>query len=94
MAEESQLHEVIRNDVQYRGGRLRKCVWVARRGAPDNLIWVPGARPFWAELKAEGEEPEPHQTREHRRMREEGHLVFVIHNLREYIRALDEASLV
>lgn len=89
MAEESELHRAIRKDVLNRGGTLRKCQWVQRRGAPDLLVWVPGARPFWAELKAEGEEPEPHQAREHKRMREEGHLVFVIHNMREYEHVLD-----
>lgn len=92
MAEESELHREIRADVIARGGRLRKCVWVNRRGAPDDLIWVPGCRPFWAELKAEGEAPDPHQAREHRRMLEEGHLVFVIHHMLEYRTALYVAS--
>lgn len=92
MAEESKLHRDIRADVIERGGRLRKCGWVQRRGAPDVLVWVPGCRPFWAELKAEGEEPEPHQAREHKRMREESHLVFVIHNMHEYKLALYEAA--
>lgn len=93
MAEESDLHKAVRNDVLYLGGRLRKCVWVQRRGAPDLLLWVPGCRPFWIELKAEGEQPEPHQAREHKRMREEGHLVFVVHNMREYEQAVEQATL-
>lgn len=88
MAEESDLHRTIRKDVISRGGVLRKCQWVMRNGAPDTLIWVPGGRPFWAELKAEDEEPKAHQAREHDRMRKEGHLVFVVHNLLEYRRAL------
>lgn len=92
MAEEGKLREDILADVQARGGRMRKCVWVSRRGAPDELVWVPGARPFWVELKAEGEEPEPHQAREHARMRQEGHLVFVVHSMLEYRRALYEAG--
>jgi len=34
--------------------------------------------PIWIELKAPGKKPEPHQVREHNRMRKLGELVEVI----------------
>lgn len=89
MAAESELAEQCRGVVQQRGGRWRKCEWVARRGAPDNLVWVPGRRPFWVELKAPGERPESWQDREHRRMRQEGHEVHVIDNLSDFVLLLE-----
>ena len=51
------------------GGEGRKLEWVARRGAPDRLVMLPERAPFWVELKAPGVKPEPHQEREHQRMR-------------------------
>lgn len=72
--------------VQELGGEVRKVRWVGRRGAPDRLVMLPrtygdlcrGAVPtIWVELKAPGKEPEPHQLREHERMRRMGQRVEV-----------------
>ena len=85
MAAEGKLRDDIRAIVDKRGGTARKCEWVARNNAPDWLYWVPGVRSaFWAELKAPGEEPTAGQQREHKRMRQEGHLVFVIRTVQEF----------
>lgn len=74
------------------GGEVRKVKWIGRSGAPDRLlmlpyIHVPGvpyaaedrqARSIWVELKAPGKKPEPHQLREHDRMRKMGQRVVVV----------------
>lgn len=60
------------------GGEIRKVEWVSRRGAPDRLVMMPKRTPFWVELKATGEKPEPHQEREHTRMRGFGCVVHII----------------
>lgn len=60
------------------GGEIRKVEWVSRRGAPDRLVMLSGKTPFWVELKATGEKPEPHQLREHNRLKEYGCVVHVI----------------
>lgn len=39
------------------------------------------ARGVWVELKAPGEKPEPHQAREHKRMRAVGQRVIVIDSI-------------
>jgi hypothetical protein len=59
------------------GGEVRKVNWTGRRGAPDRLVMLPGAG-VWVELKAPGKKPEPHQLREHERMRAMGQRVEVI----------------
>ena len=77
--------------VETMGGEIRKVRWVGRRGAPDRLVMLPdrymgnlGARTLlpaatiWVELKAPGEKPEPHQAREHERMRRMGQRVEVV----------------
>lgn len=60
------------------GGEIRKVRWIGRRGAPDRVLMVHPARTVWVELKRPGEKPEPHQEREHERMRKMGQAVVVI----------------
>jgi len=59
------------------GGEVRKVNWVNRRGAPDRLVMLPD-KVFWVEVKAPGVGAEPHQLREHTRMREMGQVVFLV----------------
>jgi hypothetical protein len=73
------------------GGEVRKVQWVGRRGAPDRLVMLPRGRAssgsfsacstLWVELKAPGVKPEPHQIREHERMRKMGQIVAVIDSI-------------
>lgn len=73
------------------GGEVRKVQWIGRRGAPDRLVMLPAWRrlthlpaarpPMWVELKAPGVKPEPHQAREHKRMRDMGQEVYVIDSI-------------
>ena len=67
-------------------GEARKVRWEGRRGAPDWRVMAPRRwlanipymqTCFWAELKAPGEKCEPHQLREHARMRKFGEVVYV-----------------
>lgn len=79
--------------VKEAGGEVRKLQWVGRRGAPDRVVMFPprftltdcfnlmSALPAitaWPEIKAPGEKPEPHQAREHERMRAMGQWVLVL----------------
>lgn len=73
--------------VQGMGGEVRKVKWIGRRGAPDRLVLF-GSRAkilkpvcIWVELKRPGEKPEPHQAREHERLRDAGMRVAVIDTL-------------
>lgn len=75
------------------GGEVRKVKWIGRDGAPDRVVMLPervgypetyywgSPRTFWIELKAPGEKPEPHQVREHERMRRMGQHVEVIDSI-------------
>jgi len=62
------------------GGEVRKVRWIGRRGAPDRLVMMPTAT-IWVELKAPGKTPEPHQLREHKRMRALGQRVEIVDSL-------------
>ena len=67
--------------VKQLGGEIRKAQWIGHRGAPDRRVMLPGRLPVWVELKAPGVKPEPHQIREHNRMRRRGELVEVIDSI-------------
>jgi hypothetical protein len=70
---ESYLVERVRDT----GGEVRKVTFPGRRGAPDRLAGWPG-RHALVELKRPGAKPEPHQVREHDRLRAIGFRVEVI----------------
>jgi hypothetical protein len=73
------------------GGEVRKVTWQGRRGAPDRLVMLPRALrnefgmltscTVWVEMKSPGVKPEPHQLREHERMRAMGQRVVVIDSI-------------
>ena len=74
------------------GCAVRKCQWVGHVGAPDLFIMVPGTVTkdagyhFWVEVKAPGEEPKPHQVREHKAMEQAGCQVYVHDNAADVVR--------
>lgn len=76
--------------VKAMGGEVRKVRWLDRRGAPDRVVMLPERNPllgtafnnlWWVELKATGKKAEPHQLREHARMKRVGQRVVVIDSL-------------
>lgn len=77
---ESTIENYLVERVKQIGGEVRKVKWIGRRGAPDRLVMLLGVS-VWVELKAPGQEAEPHQLREHERMRAMGQKVEVIDSI-------------
>lgn len=81
---ESDIEKYLVKQVKAAGGEVRKVKWIGRRGAPDRLAMLPECEmgrfggTIWIELKAPGIKPEPHQVREHERMRKMGQRVEVV----------------
>lgn len=83
---ESTIEKYLVAQVKAIGGEVRKVQWLGRNGAPDRVVMLPRAsiwlhRTVWVELKAPGKAPEPHQLREHKRMRNVGQTVVVIDSI-------------
>lgn len=78
---ESVIEKHLVKRVKELGGEIRKAQWIGRTGAPDRRVMLPGRPPVWIELKATGIAAEPHQIREHNRMRRLGELVEVIDSI-------------
>lgn len=61
------------------GGLVRKIRYEGRNGCPDLLIILPGGLVVFVEVKKdERTGPDPHQAREHERMRQRGALVYTV----------------
>lgn len=78
---ESKIESYLVERVKAMGGVVRKARWLGIRGAPDRLVMLPDRRGFWVELKAPGKQAEPHQHREHERMRAMGQQVEVVNSM-------------
>jgi hypothetical protein len=83
MTREIEIEQYLVKRVKQLGGIVRKVEWIGHRGAPDRMVAWPSrplgvSFPIFVELKAPGQKPEPHQEREHARMREAGLNVVVI----------------
>jgi hypothetical protein len=75
---EKSIEKYLVRKVAEEGGDIRKVKWINHNGAPDRIVFLPGHLAFWVELKSPGKKLEPHQEREHRRMRRFGEKIFVI----------------
>lgn len=82
---ESDIEKYLVKQVKAAGGECRKIQFIGRPGAPDRLVMLPydafdmrNRATIWVELKAPGKKAEPHQLREHARMRKMGQRVVVI----------------
>lgn len=104
-ARESVIEAHLVKRVAQLGGHAYKWVSPGRVGVPDRIVMLPDRygpesdragwpihrppRTIFVELKATGQEPKPHQLREHERLRALGQTVVVIDSI-EQIEALLE----
>lgn len=82
---ESDIEQYLVERVAELRGECRKLKWVARKGAPDRLVMLPGGLLHFVELKAPGlaakfpyDAHTRQQHREHVRMERMGQKVYVI----------------
>lgn len=79
---ESDIEKHLVKRVKELGGEVRKVTFINMRGAPDRFVMLPNRKHgFWIELKAPGVKPEPHQIREHNRLRRMGEIVEVVDSI-------------
>ena len=79
---ESEIERYLVEKAKASGAEIRKVNWPGRHGAPDRVLMHNGAT-IWIEVKATGQKPEPHQLREHERMRRVGQTVLVIDSIEQ-----------
>ena len=77
---ESSVEDHLKAVARVHGFKVRKLVWVGRRGAPDRVLMKKPGVIIFVELKAPEGVLEPHQEREHKRLRDDGFRVVVLWN--------------
>ena len=82
---ESKLEAELKKRVKAAHGETRKVRWLCRNGAPDRLIWWPGPRMAFVEVKRPGEDVNwrSPQGREIRRLRDDGWAVYVLNEIEQ-----------
>lgn len=78
---ESDIEDAFVGGIKLLGGIPYKFTSPGRRGVPDRIAVMPFGLTVYVELKAPGQKPDPHQLREHERLRSRGHKVYVIDSL-------------
>ena len=78
MSEERDLEAYLVKRCKQIGLLQRKVQWVGRAGAPDRVIFGPGRRAIWVELKSLHGKVSVLQEREHARLRALGQPVFEV----------------
>lgn len=80
MGGESKIETYFRDQILSIGGEVRKVKWIGRNGAPDRFAAFLGWNGF-IEFKAPGLDLEPHQAREHERLKALGVRVLMLNSI-------------
>lgn len=84
MTPEGKIQKYAKERFEALGGLVRKLSYENRVGAPDLLVILPGGIVWFVEVKKdERTKPDPHQLREHERMRKRGANVFVVGSIKQ-----------
>lgn len=89
---ESKIEAELRKRVKAARGETRKVRWLCRNGAPDRIIWWPGPRCAFVEVKRNGEDVDwrSSQGREILRLRRDGWVVYVLNDVSQIDRIIAE----
>ena len=81
---EGKIQKYAKEQFEAIGGLVRKMAFEGRRAATDLLVILPGGIVWFVEVKKdENTKPDPHQLREHERMRKRGANVFVVGSFKQ-----------
>lgn len=90
---ERNIETYLRNKVKAAGGWAPKWTSPGSNGVPDRIVFLPGGKVAYVELKAPGKKPTALQEVQHKRLRALGQTVHVIDSregVDELIRELSE----
>jgi|HigsolmetaGSP12D_1036236.scaffolds.fasta_scaffold00074_43 hypothetical protein len=75
---ERNIETYLRDRVREVGGWAPKWTSPGNNGVPDRIVFLPGGRVVFVELKAPGKKPTALQLHQHKRLRDLGQLVAVV----------------
>ncbi len=90
---EKDIEQKLVKAVKTEGGMCPKLVCPGTNGMPDRIVFLPGSRIGFVEVKAPGQKPRPLQKRRHTQLRVLGFPVYVLDDpgeIPDIIRAIRE----
>ena len=87
---EKTIEQKLTRAVKARGGICPKLVCPGMAGMPDRLVLLPDGKLGFVEVKAPGEKPRPLQTARHRILEWLGYRVYVLDDVGDIERIVDE----
>jgi hypothetical protein len=89
---ETAVEKRLKTKIERMGGQAWKWVSPGTRGVPDRIIFLPGGRTVFIELKAPGKKPDPIQEYRIRQLRDLGQRVEVLDSLEAVDRFIEEVK--
>lgn len=80
---EKDIEKFLNDNIKKLGGRSYKFVSPGNSGVPDRIIFLPGGRIYFVELKTKKGGPSALQKLQHRRFKELGHEVYLLYGLED-----------
>lgn len=80
---EKDIEKFLNDNIKKLGGRSYKFVSPGNSGVPDRIIFLPGGRIYFAELKTKTGRPSALQKLQRRRFKELGHEVYLLYGLED-----------
>lgn len=84
--QEQALERRLKRETEKHGGQVLKFIVPGKRGVPDRIILLPGARVVFTEIKASGETPSPIQRKRMARLMALGFPVYCL----DSVQAIDQ----
>lgn len=94
MTPEGRVENELKKRVKAAHGQTRKVRWLCRRGGPDRIIWWPGPRAAFVEVKRPGVDVDwrSPQGREIIRLRNDGWAVYIINEIEQIDAIIEEVK--
>ena len=80
---EKDIEKFLNDNVKKLGGRSYKFVSPGNSGVPDRIIFLPGGKIYFVELKTKRGRPSALQKLQRRRFKELGHEVYLLYGLED-----------
>ena len=80
---EKDIEKFLNDNIKKLGGRSYKFVSPGNSGVPDRIIFLPGGRIYFVELKTKRGRPSALQKLQRRRFKELGHEVYLLYGLED-----------
>ncbi len=89
---EKDIEKFLNDNIKKLGGRSYKFVSPGNSGVPDRIIFLPGGRIYFVELKTKKGRPSALQKLQRRRFKELGHEVYLLYGMDEVKEFLSEIT--